>query len=166
MNATKDACKIITSPFINRNRDCLEVYVQQISENSYIVEDDGETIHNLEPEGITLSKGDRKQLEDILNRHGVCIDGDDVLYTYADDDDLEHKSNALIQCMLEVDTVFHTVELDYIHILMRKAYDELLRLSSDPTMLKPKPESVEAWTHIRRKMNLLHDLYNLHNMAM
>ena len=96
----------ITTPFVNHINDYIQIYLKRDSNNKLMLSDGGDTINNLELEGVDLnSKSRRKELDVILNGFGVTIH-DNQLLTYANESTFPFRKHSLIQCILAVDDMY------------------------------------------------------------
>jgi hypothetical protein len=91
----------ITTPFLDRHNDYLQVYVKK--ENSrYTLTDDGYIIDDLEQCGCHVDPFKRQEiLKRILNGFNVQQDNN-ALITYATDENFAVRKHSLIQAMLAV----------------------------------------------------------------
>jgi hypothetical protein len=96
----------ITTPFVDRHNDYLQIYAKQ-ENNRYILTDDSYIIEDLEQSGFNLDTIKRKEiLETILNGFNVQR-LDNALITYATTENFSVRKHSLIQTMLAVDNLFH-----------------------------------------------------------
>ena len=98
----------ITTPFLDRNNDHVEVYVIKGADNSFKITDDGATIGELVFSGFSF-KGSQKRedaLNAILASHGVSLDANDEMYVEANSSDYAAKKHMLTQCMIKVSDMF------------------------------------------------------------
>ncbi|MCH8150836.1 MAG: DUF1828 domain-containing protein [Planctomycetes bacterium] len=97
----------ITTPFLDRHNDYLQIYVKR-SNGNLVLTDDGYTIRDLALSGCDVSSPWRKQLlTTILNGFGVRLN-DDELRVEARTDTFPQKKHALLQAMLAVNDMFMT----------------------------------------------------------
>jgi hypothetical protein len=103
--AVGDVC-VITSPFVDRHRDLLQVYVTQ-TESGLLVSDDGYVIRDLRNSGLELDTERRREaLHQILNSFSITLDGDE-LQVVASDEDFAQKKHDVIQAMLAIGDLIH-----------------------------------------------------------
>lgn len=96
----------VTSPFLDRYNDYLQVYVKLINDNEFILTDDSYIINNLEMSGIDMNSSKRKQLlKTILNKYSINLENN-ALTTKADSENYIQKLLFLMQAMLHVDDMF------------------------------------------------------------
>lgn len=95
----------ITTPFLDRHNDLLQIYVKQ-ENGGLVLTDDGYTITDLRLSGCELTTKKRRQvLNSILNGFGVQLDGDE-LFVNAKLDNFPQKKHNLIQAMLSINDLF------------------------------------------------------------
>ena len=96
----------ITTPFLDRHNDQLQIYVKQ--ENGYyVLSDDGYIINDLKVSGCDLDTSKRKQiLRTTLGGFGIHQNSDGSLTTKANKDNFGLKKNNLLQAMLAVNDMF------------------------------------------------------------
>lgn len=99
----------ITFPYLDRNNDHVEIYVQVLGNDTFSLTDAGETINELEFSGINIFKSERRQkvLQTILNAHGIMIDNNNALHVTCDKQSLPLKKHMLTQCILKVSDMFY-----------------------------------------------------------
>jgi Domain of unknown function DUF1829/Domain of unknown function DUF1828 len=96
----------ITTPYIDRHNDALQIYVR--AENGgYVMTDDRYTIHDLEASGCNLHTDKRQELLRMtLNGFGVKLQ-DEALEVHATADTFPLRKHSLIQAMLAVNDLFY-----------------------------------------------------------
>ena len=96
----------ITSPFLDRYNDYLQVYAKLEADSEIIVTDDSYVINNLRMSGIDINSAKRKQLlESFLNKYSVKMDND-ALVIKSGIEDFPQKILFLMQAMLNIDDMF------------------------------------------------------------
>ncbi len=90
---------VITTPFLDRHNDCLQIYVKK-DNGEYFLTDDGYTISDLDNSGLVLDQQDLLQ-ERISGFGGVCLE-DDQLTIRTSEEDFPRKQFNLIQAMLAI----------------------------------------------------------------
>ena len=91
----------LTLPFLDNLNDCTEVYIIK-SKNDYIITDNGETIANLNFNGVEVKSPSRKKIfSNILNSYGVKFE-DDSLIVNANENNLYLKKHMLLQCIIKI----------------------------------------------------------------
>lgn len=96
----------ITTPYIDRHNDSLQIYVR--SENGgYLLTDDSYTIHDLESSGCNLRTEKRQDLLKMtLNGFGVKLQNE-ALQINATAENFPLRKHSLIQAMLAVNDLFY-----------------------------------------------------------
>lgn len=95
----------ITTPFLDRHNDALQLYVEKQNGNLRIT-DDGYTIKDLRSSGLEITTEKRSQhLKAILNGFGVQQEGDEI-FVLAGARDFPQKKHNLVQAMLEINDIF------------------------------------------------------------
>ena len=98
------ACEI-TTPFLDRHNDYLQIYVVPDGEQ-YILTDDGYILSDLRMSGVDLNTEKRQRvLKTMLRGFGV-EDVDGRLQVKASTKNLAQKKHALLQAMLAVNDLF------------------------------------------------------------
>lgn len=95
----------ISTPMLNRNNDCMNVYLGDDPLGGYVITDLGETIDDLELSGFTVTSQRETKLESLLAGYAVGR-RDGELFVKADAGDLPMKLNMLLQAMASVDDMF------------------------------------------------------------
>ena len=95
----------ISTPMLNRNNDCMNVYVGDSETGGYILSDMGETISDLELSGFKMTAQRIEKMRSILSGYGVRI-SDGELYVSASSDVLPVRMNMLLQAMASVDDMY------------------------------------------------------------
>ena len=105
---TLDGWVEITTPFIDRHNDCLQIYATR-SEEGYKLTDDGYTIIDLEQNGCPLNTSKRQDLLAMtLRGFGVQVDEKSKeLYVKASSENFALRKHSLIQAMLAVNDMFY-----------------------------------------------------------
>lgn len=98
------ACEI-TTPFVDRHNDYLQIYVKA-TPSGMLLTDDGYTIRDLEMSGLEFNTERRKnELKIILNGFGVNLRGDN-LEVETRPDNFSQKKHSLLQAMLAINDLF------------------------------------------------------------
>jgi hypothetical protein len=97
----------ITTPFLDRHNDHIQIYVRQEGDR-FVLTDDGYVLADLRQSGCTLESQRRQALlKSVLNGFGVALSGDE-LTAVAHNGDFPQRKHALIQAMLAVGDLFAT----------------------------------------------------------
>lgn len=96
----------ITTPYLDRHNDALQIYARQ-ENGAYLLTDDGYTIRGLEASGCNLNTEKRRDLLNMtLNGFGVRIE-EGALQTRATAVSFPLRKHNLIQAMLAVNDLFY-----------------------------------------------------------
>lgn len=96
----------ITTPYIDRHNDCLQIYARR-DNGAYLLTDDGATIEDLEQSGVSLdSKRRQELLQTTLNGFGIRRDAK-ALVVRATRDTFALRKHNLVQAMLAVNDLFY-----------------------------------------------------------
>ena len=107
----------ITSPFLDRYNDYLQVYAKMDNDNEILLTDDAYTLNNLKMAGVDINSPRRKQLLDnFLNKYKVQLDKE-ALTIKTGVEDFPQKLLFLMQTMLNVDTILWSEKDKKIDIL-------------------------------------------------
>jgi Domain of unknown function DUF1829/Domain of unknown function DUF1828 len=99
----------ITTPFLDRHNDHLQIFVRK-ENGSLVLTDDAYVISDLRMSGCDIDTPRRQQfLNSVLAGFGVTVDGEE-LTTRAQMTDFPQKKHALIQAMLAVSDLFATAQ--------------------------------------------------------
>jgi hypothetical protein len=96
----------ITTPYLDRHNDALQIYARR--ENSgFVLTDDSYTIHDLEASGCNLNTEKRKDLLQMtLNGFGVKLNNE-AIEVHATSDNFPLRKHNLLQAMLAVNDLFY-----------------------------------------------------------
>jgi hypothetical protein len=95
----------ITSPYLDRNNDYLQIYVTQADNGAIYLTDDGYILSSLASEGMLITGSRKALLNSILRKYGVIL-SDNALTIKASIRDFPQKKHLLLQAMLTVDDMF------------------------------------------------------------
>jgi hypothetical protein len=96
----------ITTPYLDRHNDALQIYVKR-DDHGFLLTDDSYTINDLESSGCNLNTGKRKDLMRLtLAGFGVKLHGD-ALEVHVTPETFPLKKHNLIQAMLAVNDLFY-----------------------------------------------------------
>lgn len=97
----------ITSPFLDRHNDQLQVYFLKQPDNSIKITDDGFVIQDLIMAGADINTPKRLQVfRSVLNGFGVKVDDKQHLYTEANISNIGQKKHSFIQAMLSISDMY------------------------------------------------------------
>ena len=96
----------ITSPFLDRYNDYLQIYAKLGEDDEIILTDDAYVIENLQMSGIDINSSKRKQvLESFLEKYNVKLE-ENALIIKSGIEDFPQKILFLMQTMLNIDNMF------------------------------------------------------------
>lgn len=117
----------ITTPFIDRHNDAIQIYVKSEA-GRFRLTDDGHTIRDLELSGCVLDTPKRKWfLRTAVGGYGVD-ETNGLLTTYATAENFSARKHALIQSILAVNDLFYTASAT-IRSLFREDVESWLDLA-------------------------------------
>jgi len=98
----------ITTPFLDRHNDHIQIYLKKNDNGSIILTDDGYTIEDLEMSGCSFDNSEKRQklLEVTLNSFGIKKE-DNQLIVSANPSNFNFRKHSLIQGILAVDDMFY-----------------------------------------------------------
>lgn len=101
-----DTWSEITTPYLDRHNDCLQIYAKK-EDNNIILTDDGYIINDLESSGCFLDSPRRIEiLNTTLRGFGVSRDNNQLIVNTSIDN-FPQKKHDLIQAMLAVNDLFY-----------------------------------------------------------
>lgn len=96
----------ISSPFLDRHNDYIQIYIVKDGDG-FILTDDGYTISDLELSGLTFNTAKRKEeLQNILRGFGVSLGDKGNIYCRCNQSNFPSKKHSLMQAMLAVNDLF------------------------------------------------------------
>lgn len=97
----------LTTPYLDRFNDYLQIYVKQEDDGSIKLTDYGYIIENLMTSGIPMREGSKRRLmmEQIIKTFSLSLDGDKIVTT-ADARNFPQKKHMMVQAMLAIDDMF------------------------------------------------------------
>jgi len=97
----------LTTPYLDRFNDYLQIYVKQDDNGAITMTDDGYIIGSLISSGMTFKKGSNRQkmLDRIAANYGIAIVGEEIT-TVATVFDFPKKKHMMVQAMLAIDDLF------------------------------------------------------------
>ena len=97
----------ITTPFMDRHNDHIDIYITKTESGSYLLTDDGDTISDLMITGTFPNTPKRRQIiNTTLNGFGVSTDGDASFVEVQGTGDLPKKKHNLIQAILAINDMY------------------------------------------------------------
>ena len=97
----------LTTPFLDRFNDYLQIYVKQNESGEITLTDDGYIIGNLLSSGISLGSNSKRKamLDRILRNYSMELVNDSIT-TNATIQDFPQKKHHMVQAMLSIDDIF------------------------------------------------------------
>ncbi len=99
----------ITLPFLDRNNDHTEFYIEKLKDNFYRLSDDGNTLNELELSNFDIFNSNKRTeiFNNILNGHGIKKSESNELYVECALEDISAKKHMLSQCMIKISDLFN-----------------------------------------------------------
>lgn len=105
-NSLSETISELTTPFVDRHNDHLQIYAERRSPDLFLLTDDGYILSELKSSGVeTRGKKREELIKRLLAGHGVRLEGRE-LQTDATTADLGKRIHGLVQAMLSVDDMF------------------------------------------------------------
>lgn len=99
----------ITTPFLDRHNDCIQIYLKEIAENDYLLTDGGYTITDLKACGCPIDTEKRIDLlHETLRGFGVQLEEENELTVHASSGNFPQRKHNLIQAILAVNDLAYT----------------------------------------------------------
>lgn len=99
----------ITTPFLDRHNDCIQIYLKEIAENNYLLTDAGYTITDLKASGCPIDTDKRFDLlNETLRGFGVHLEEENELTVHTSPGNFPQKKHNLIQAILAVNDLAYT----------------------------------------------------------
>lgn len=96
----------LTTPFLDRHNDHLQIYAERLEGDTFLLTDDGYILMELKASGVEARGPRREKLfTDILRGYGVQMEGNE-LHVEATSHTLGQRAHNLIQAMLSLDDMF------------------------------------------------------------
>lgn len=99
----------ITTPFLDRHNDYTQIYLEELSDQSFIVSDKGYTVTDLKLSGVDMSTDKRSAIfQQILNRLGIEFDTQtETLFIKCKQNRIPEVQHTLLQGMLDINDMFY-----------------------------------------------------------
>ena len=104
-----DGCIEITTPYLDRHNDCLQIYARP-DKGKFLLTDDGYILQDLEMSGFSVNRPKRQMLLDMtINGFGIQLDKENgkALEVRTSEEDFPLQKHNLLQAMLAVNDLFH-----------------------------------------------------------
>jgi len=99
----------ITTPFLDRHNDCIQIYLKELAENDYLLTDGGYTITDLKACGCPIDTDKRIDLlHETLRGFGVQLEEENELTVHASPGNFPQRKHNLIQAVLAVNDLAYT----------------------------------------------------------
>lgn len=97
----------LTTPYLDRFNDYMQIYVRQDEDGIITLTDDGYIIGSLISSGMTIKKGTNRQkmIDRIAVNYGVSISGEEIKTT-ATAHNFPQKKHMMVQAMLSIDDLY------------------------------------------------------------
>lgn len=106
VSAMSETISELTTPFVDRHNDHLQIYAERRSDDLFLLTDDGYIWSELKSSGVETRGSKREEIiRSLLVGHGVRLEGHE-LQTEASSGDLGRKIHTLVQAMLSLDDMF------------------------------------------------------------
>ena len=127
----------ITFPYLDRNNDCIEIFIFMQEDGSYKLTDDGETISELELSGFNVFSSEKRKtiFNKILDSHGVSLSENNELLISCSREDLPLKKHMLSQCMIKISDLFYLSKPNIISL-----FNEEVREFLDTSSIRYMPD--------------------------
>lgn len=110
-------CIEITTPFLDRHNDWIQIFVEQLENGRLYLTDDGYILNDLKNCGIDIKTESRKKLlSGIANGFGVSVSESNELFVTTDKSMFPQKKHMLIQCMMSVSDLYLTSKSNAISV--------------------------------------------------
>lgn len=112
----------ITTPFVDRHNDMIQIYARR-TEEGIVISDDGYTINDLADAGCDVDGSPKRKdlLNTTLNGFGVRREGAALTIT-ASDEDFPRKKHSLLQSMLAVGDMFVLAQTSVTNLFIEDVY--------------------------------------------
>jgi hypothetical protein len=99
----------LTTPYLDRFNDYLQIYVKQDENGKITMTDDGYIIGNLLSSGISFKSGSKRKfmLDKIIRNYSLHLDRT-AITTVADAQNFPQRKHLMVQAMLAIDDMFET----------------------------------------------------------
>lgn len=145
VEALESSC-VISTPFLDRHNDEIEVYVEKQDDGQFYLTDDGYTLSDLRHSGVVLDTAKREaHLEKILNGFGVRLSGEE-LHVRTTARDFPQRKHNLIQAILTINDMFVMGEETVLQ-LFKEDVEKFLRQHRVPVIRDLKLSGHSGFDH-------------------
>jgi len=113
----------ITTPFLDRHNDCIQIYAKEENNNVFLT-DDGYTLNDHMMCGIDLTDKRKKIIEKIVRGYGIQV-SEEELFIHASLKDFAMRMNDLIQSILSINDIFLTSKSTVVSLFSEIVFDFL-----------------------------------------
>lgn len=117
----------ITTPFLDRHNDFIQIYIKKIGKDRYCLTDDSYVVSDLKASGFEFTTPKRIDLfNSIVRGYGVKYDEEkQELSAEVDLDEIGQRKNDFLQCLFEVSDMFDLViDMSPFSQIVKKYFDE------------------------------------------
>ncbi|MDR2337715.1 MAG: DUF1829 domain-containing protein [Deltaproteobacteria bacterium] len=98
----------ITTPYLDRHNDAIQIYFKNEEKENFILNDGGETINDLLSSGLSLETLKNKDyLKIVLNGFGIKLGKNNELTTAATIKDFPYKKHCLLQAIISINDLYY-----------------------------------------------------------
>jgi hypothetical protein len=96
----------LTTPFLDRHNDYLQIYAERTGDDQFLLTDDGYIVAELKSAGVEPYGSRRSEIiREFLSGHGVSLESGE-LHIAATHSSLGQRTHSLLQAMLSLDDMF------------------------------------------------------------
>lgn len=120
-----DNLTYITTPFTLDDGSVIGVYIDQVSEDRYIITDDARTLFEMSSRGISISKQRVNQIKHRLAHQGIILNGQGEITTTASSGNLIQQMQQTIQAAIITDTMgydWYNLPRDKFELTVKSAF--------------------------------------------
>ncbi len=153
---------VVTTPFLRSNNDPYQMYVERISDNSYMITDFGDTLTELRSVGLEINKGKKKEvLDDILKRSNIQLKGDSLIMAI-NEGGLPQGIQSMLRAMDDIAHMEYFIRSTTIPDFTKKVHEYLLSKNVEheyeETGIEVKYLGLPITIDLRRKVPLTNSL--------
>lgn len=98
----------ITTPFLDRHNDCIQIYLKKLDNENILITDDGYTLSDLEDSGFVFNTPKRKELlKNILVSYNISLNNNE-LTAETSIQDFPYRKHFYMQGILSINDLFVT----------------------------------------------------------
>lgn len=120
----------ITTPFLDRHNDYIQIYLKELSENDYLLTDGGYIINDLQACGCPIDTEKRiALLHETLRGFGVKLEEENELTVRTSRENFPQKKHNLIQAILAVNDLAYTSKQNVGQLFIEDVKQRLKKLN-------------------------------------